>query len=168
MWATRIKSAMKSRQIRWLSVFGSSVHTLRFHNRNTDKMIDNDEMDNIDIGILKDFNIFKRRPLRIGQHIEVYKPSSKHHGKVGVVIKKPLIGRVYIRAYNLEEFYCAPSSVRKVMNVQTMPLSDFQDKLVDITELYDSYREFTELLRKHHVDPREEGFIITILSGMIV
>ena len=127
-----------------------------------------DMMDPIDISIFKDYNIFKKRPLRTGQHVEVYKPSSKHHGKVGVVIKKALIGRVYIRAYNLEEFYCSPSSVRRVMNVQTLPLSEFQDKLVDITELYDSYREFTEKLRKHRVDPREEGFIITILSGMIV
>ena len=154
---------MKIRQSCWLIFVGRNPIHFGPHNRSTNKM-----MDTIDISIFKDYNIFKKRPLRTGQHVEVCKPSSKHHGKVGVVIKKALIGQVYIRTYNLEEFYCSPSSVRRVMNVQTLPLSEFQDKLVDITELYDSYREFTEKLRKHRVDPREEGFIITMLSGMIV
>ena len=144
----------------------------RYHYMNNiDKMgvyVNDDMLNAIDINILKNFNIFKKKPLQVGQHVEVWKPSSKHFGKEGLIYKKTIGGRVYIRTPSLEEFYCSPSSVRRTMNVQFLALSEIQDKLLENDELYNSYREFTEQLRKHKVDPREEGFVLTILSGMIV
>jgi hypothetical protein len=115
-----------------------------------------------------DKRIFKKKPLRVGQHVEIYKTSSKHYGKRGFLVRRVLVGRIYVQTSDGKEFYCLPSSARRTINLSEVMESNFKDKLSNKPDLYEAYRTFTELLNQYHVDPRETEFTIIIMNGMLV
>ena len=43
---------------------------------------------------------------------------------------------------------------------------DFVNKIQDDQEMYEAYRTFTAILKSQFVDPREEGFLETLIVGM--
>jgi hypothetical protein len=110
----------------------------------------------------------KKNPLRLGQHVEIYKKSSKHFGKQGVLVKRVMSGRIYVQTSDGKEFHCLPSSARRMMDLPKSMESDFTDKLSDNPDLYEAYRAFTELLYHYQVDPRHPEFTVILIHGMLV
>ena len=112
--------------------------------------------------------LFKRTPFKEGQHVEVYKKSSKHFGKQGVIARVTMCQLKIMDDETGKDFPCSQTSTRRTMDPSVLEESEFAETLQDNPELYEAYRIFTDLMMRYNVDPRTKEFTDILIVGMLV